>query len=67
MYFGNSSAICSDCKAEYGKPHLVGCDIERCPHCQGQLVSCDCGEIYDIDDTAKVEDIESIILVEKKD
>ena len=33
---------CGDCGAKYGKPHHWGCDIERCPHCGGQLIGCEC-------------------------
>ena len=33
---------CHDCLAEEGKIHEPGCDMERCPKCKGQLISCDC-------------------------
>jgi hypothetical protein len=33
---------CHDCDAEEGELHSIGCDMERCPFCGGQLISCEC-------------------------
>jgi predicted Zn-ribbon and HTH transcriptional regulator len=35
---------CHDCGIENknGNIHHWGCDIERCPKCKGQLISCGC-------------------------
>jgi hypothetical protein len=33
---------CGDCGAKVGYYHHPGCDCERCPVCEGQLLSCDC-------------------------
>jgi len=33
---------CHDCDVEEGQLHILGCDMERCPMCLGQLISCDC-------------------------
>jgi hypothetical protein len=41
---------CGDCHALEGQYHELGCDLERCPFCGGQLISCDCCyEILNID------------------
>ena len=33
---------CHDCNIVNGQVHHFGCDMERCPKCGGQLISCDC-------------------------
>ena len=37
---------CHDCGIENkkGNVHHWGCDMERCPKCKGQLISCGCWE-----------------------
>ena len=33
---------CWDCGVDPGGYHHPGCDMEACPRCGGQLISCDC-------------------------
>jgi hypothetical protein len=42
--FPMKSANCGDCGAPRGGFHHRGCDLERCPRCSGQLISCGCDE-----------------------
>jgi hypothetical protein len=33
---------CDDCGARRGALHKLGCDLEPCPRCDGQAITCDC-------------------------
>lgn len=33
---------CYDCGVQPGELHKRGCDIEQCPDCGNQFISCDC-------------------------
>lgn len=36
------SKKCHDCGVGEGQIHECGCDMERCPYCGGQLITCGC-------------------------
>lgn len=40
---------CHDCGVEEGQIHKWGCDMERCPMCGGQLITCQCGPDFEED------------------
>ena len=33
---------CGDCLAPWGALHHPGCDLEECPRCGGQAITCGC-------------------------
>lgn len=39
--------FCPECVVSHGELHHPGCDIEECPRCRTQYLSCDCGEADD--------------------
>ena len=40
--FDELPPTCHDCGIKWGLVHHVGCDVERCPKCEGQMIRCDC-------------------------
>ena len=41
-HYNEPAGICYDCCATHGQIHHYGCDVERCPACGLQLMSCGC-------------------------
>ncbi len=35
-------SICHDCDCSVGEKHTSGCDVEECPKCHKQLITCKC-------------------------
>lgn len=44
----NEDYTCHDCNAGFGKYHHKSCDMERCPICRQQLLSCECWTHYEV-------------------
>ena len=42
FHFGESTGKCHDCGIKHGGKHHLNCDVERCPRCEGQLITCGC-------------------------
>jgi hypothetical protein len=43
-YKAEEGERCHDCNCADNHHHHPGCDMERCPVCHGQLISCGCLE-----------------------
>src|SRR5262245_10804319 len=41
---------CPDCGVSSGEVHRTGCDVEQCPYCGRQLISCGCRRRPPLDD-----------------
>jgi len=51
--YGDESQRCHDCNVMRGGKHHPGCDMERCPKCLGQIISCGCTQEEE-DDVSEV-------------
>lgn len=40
--YGGPDQRCHDCGVAFGGAHHPGCDLERCPKCKDQLITCGC-------------------------
>ncbi len=40
--YGADEYPCGDCYVIKGEFHIVGCDVERCPACGDQVLTCAC-------------------------
>jgi len=48
--YGGPEQRCHDCGIKAGGYHHPGCDMEICPRCLGQLISCGCLDDEDYED-----------------
>jgi hypothetical protein len=44
--WGAERGPCHDCGAVKGEFHVPGCDVERCPACGEQAITCDCEKTW---------------------
>ena len=55
------SNLCPSCQVTVGEFHTLGCPVEICPWCKGQLTYCNCRFTkLDIDAMEKIEQIEKL-------
>lgn len=48
--WGADQGVCHDCIVKKGELHVPGCDVERCPLCGYQCISCGCRHENDPDE-----------------
>jgi hypothetical protein len=47
---GDEKLVLCECGADFGKYHSLGCDMEQCPICKRQLLSCGHGTLFETKD-----------------
>lgn len=59
------SSLCPSCQAAEGEFHTLGCPVEICPWCNGQLTYCNCRftklEIDTMDKVAQIERLHELL------
>jgi hypothetical protein len=60
MTWFDKNKTCHDCGAPVGYIHELGCDMETCPKCKGQLISCGCFSRTNGDWKATIRSVERI-------
>lgn len=66
----NHRGPCGDCGVEPGGLHHLGCDLQDCPRCRRQLISCDCrfdelADEYDDPDDEDEDDDTALLVVDE--
>ena len=46
--YEDEETTCGDCGCHLGEQHLPECDVQECPRCREQMLSCDCGLMYNV-------------------
>lgn len=64
-YESNPDCTCGDCGRKYGEQRMPQCDIERCPACGGQMLSCECEPVFDVDENIDKETLSKLIEKQK--
>ena len=60
LYTAAHPGRCHDCNIITGNHHHPGCDMEVCPRCGGQLISCGCLDEEDEDEIDIYDDMEDL-------